>query len=222
MGKRVKAKKKPTISAEKVRQHYVDYILEYEKKPSTVFKFCKSIGIEEHVFYKYYGSFKAIEKAIWREYATVTIDRLKSDNSYATFSAREKVLAFYYTLVEVLNQNKSFIAIQLSNKKSMATSPVFMRKFRKEFDLWVNEVLEEGRLSGEIVKRPYIDQRYGALLWIHLGFILMFWQRDDSVEFEKTDEAIEKSVNLAFDVMGKGLVDDVFNFGKFLIQTARG
>jgi hypothetical protein len=55
-----------------------------------------------------------------------------------------------------------------------------------------------------------------------MHFVLMFWVKDESAEFEKTDEAIEKSVNLAFDLMGKGVVDNVFEFGKFLFQQAKG
>jgi hypothetical protein len=58
-------------------------------------------------------------------------------------------------------------------------------------------------------------------LWFHLHFILRFWCNDDSRDFEKTDEAIEKSVNLAFDLIGKGVLDNAFDFGKFLFQQAK-
>jgi hypothetical protein len=39
--------------------------------------------------------------------------------------------------------------------------------------------------------------------------------------FEKTDAAIEKSVNLAFDLIGKGILDNALDFGKFLYQNSK-
>ncbi|MEQ8364354.1 MAG: TetR family transcriptional regulator C-terminal domain-containing protein [Cyclobacteriaceae bacterium] len=218
---KTKKKAKVAIGADKIRQEYINYILENEKKPSSVFKFCKTIGIKEGDFYRCYGSFKALEKAIWKEYAQSTIDRLKSDSNYAAFSAREKVLAFYFTLVEILKEERSFILFQLKKRKLPSSPPSFIRKFKKEFDAWASEVIEEGKQTDEIAKRPFLDQRYVPLLWFHLHFVLMFWVKDESAEFEKTDEAIEKSVNLAFDLMGKGVVDNVFEFGKFLFQQAK-
>lgn len=224
MKKSIKTKKKAknTVGADKIKQEYVNYVLEHEKRPYTVFKFCKNIGIKEDSFYKFYGSFKALEKAIWKEYAISTIYRLKSDSNYAAFSAREKVLAFYFTLIEILKEERSFILFQLKKRKLPSAPPSFIRKFKKEFDPWASEVIEEGKQTDEIAKRPYLDQRYGSLLWFHMHFVLMFWVKDESADFEKTDEAIEKSVNLAFDLMGKGVVDNVFEFGKFLVQQAKG
>ncbi|MBX2943545.1 MAG: TetR/AcrR family transcriptional regulator [Cyclobacteriaceae bacterium] len=223
MKKMVKSgKKAQSMGADKIREEYIAYILEQEKRPSTVFGFCKTIGIKEDTFYSHYGSFKALEKAIWQEYAQSTIDRLKSDSNYASFSAREKVLAFHFTLIEILKEERSFILFQLEKRTLRSSPPSFIRKFKKEFDVWTSEVIEEGKQSDEIAKRPYLDQKYGSLLWLHLHFVLMFWMKDDSAEFEKTDEAIEKSVNLAFDLMEKGVVDNVFEFGKFLFQQAKG
>jgi hypothetical protein len=42
---------------------------------------------------------------------------------------------------------------------------------------------------------------------------------DTSNAFEKTDAAIEKSVNLAMDLMGKSPLDAALDFGKFLFQN---
>ncbi|MEQ9414728.1 MAG: hypothetical protein RIF39_12905, partial [Cyclobacteriaceae bacterium] len=147
---KTKKKAKVAIGADKIRQEYINYILENEKKPSSVFKFCKTIGIKEGDFYRCYGSFKALEKAIWKEYAQSTIDRLKSDSNYAAFSAREKVLAFYFTLVEILKEERSFILFQLKKRKLPSSPPSFIRKFKKEFDAWASEVIEEGKQTDEI------------------------------------------------------------------------
>jgi len=50
-------------------------------------------------------------------------------------------------------------------------------------------------------------------------FVLNFWLNDDSAQFEKTDAAIEKAVHLSFDLMGKGPLDTMVDFAKFLYQN---
>ncbi|MFN6082873.1 MAG: TetR/AcrR family transcriptional regulator, partial [Bacteroidota bacterium] len=61
--------------------------------------------------------------------------------------------------------------------------------------------------------------RYGEALWVNMLFVTGFWLKDQSAGFEKTDEAIERSVNLAFDLMGRSPLDSMIDFGKFLFQN---
>jgi hypothetical protein len=79
----------------------------------------------------------------------------------------------------------------------------------------------DGKTRGEVAARPYLDKQYPALFWFHLGFVLLFWKDDDSAGFEKTDAAVEKSVNLAFDLIGKGALDTAIDFAKFIYQTKK-
>ncbi|MEQ8304713.1 MAG: TetR family transcriptional regulator C-terminal domain-containing protein [Cyclobacteriaceae bacterium] len=219
--KKTKKKSSKVDPSAKIRSGYMDFVLDKGKKPESVYKLCKVLGIKEGEFYQYYASFKALEKSIWKEYASGTIERIKADSNYAMFNSRERVLAFYFTLLERLLEDRSFVTQQLGKWKSPAYPPPFVRKFKKEFDAWAQEVIAEGLSQGEIAKRPFLDKRYGDLLWFHLQFVLMFWYKDSSAGFEKTDEAIEKSVNLAFDIIGKGVLDNALDFGKFLFQQSR-
>lgn len=204
-----------------IKEAFMRFVLEHERKPSNVYQFCKSVGISEDAFYQFFSSFKALEKSIWKEYAVDTIGRIKADGNYSKFSSREKLLAFYFTLIEELRANRSFVLIKIGKWKIPSVTPPALKKFKVEFEHWAEEVIEEGKVTSEIAKRPYLDKRYVSLLWLHLNFILKFWSHDDSNDFEKTDEAIERSVNLAFDVIGKGLVDNAFEFGKFLYQQRK-
>ena len=51
---------------------------------------------------------------------------------------------------------------------------------------------------------------------MQLGFLLKFWVEDTSESFEKTDQAIEKSVQTAFDVFDNTPLSALLDFGKFL------
>jgi DNA polymerase III delta prime subunit len=80
-------------------------------------------------------------------------------------------------------------------------------------------ILNEGMQSKEITERKFISDKYADAQWLNLLFITNFWVNDHSINFEKSDEAIEKSVNLAFDLMGQTALDSMLNFGKFLFQN---
>jgi AcrR family transcriptional regulator len=219
--KKNRSKSKTGSGAAGLKKAYREFLLKEGKQPPSVFSFCQSLGIEEQEFYKHFASFEVLEKMVWQEFITDTRKRLEADENYAGFSAREKILSFYFTLAEQLKQDRSFVLQQLKGWNKPGLMPVFLKGFKKSFDEWIKGVIAAGVQSGEIAKRPYLDERYYMLFWIHLMFILQFWSHDDSVDFEKTDAAIEKSVNLAFDLIGKGILDNAIDFGKFLYQTAK-
>jgi hypothetical protein len=51
---------------------------------------------------------------------------------------------------------------------------------------------------------------------VQLGFLIKFWIEDSSADFEKTDQAIEKSVQTAFDVFDNTPLSALVDFAKFL------
>lgn len=213
--------KSKAISATQIIGNYRDYLLSEGKQPASIFKFCKDHGFKEAEFYQFFGSFEALEKSIWKEFIDGTRKRMEADSSYQAFSTREKILTFYFMLVESLKTDRSFVLQQLKSWKNPSVIPSFLKGFKTSFEEWINTVLNEGKGTGEIAKRPFLDQRYDMLFWLHLMFILQFWSHDDSANFEKTDAAIEKSVNLAFDLIGKGVLDNAIDFGKFLYQNSK-
>ncbi len=217
-----KAKSKSKDAASRIAEGYKEYLLTEGKAPASVFLFCKKIGLKEEEFYACFGSFKAIEKTVWVNYFDRVKTNLVADKDYGKFTAREKMLAFYFSLTEVFKNDRSFILVQLEDWKNPVMIPLFLKGFHSSFEEWAAGVIHEGKGSGEIARRPFIDQQYQHVLWIHFLFILRFWVNDDSPGFEKTDVAIEKSVNLAFDLIGKGVLDNTIDFGKFLYQNFKG
>lgn len=219
--KKTSKKSAQPVSAETIIAAYQEHVLMEGKQPSTVFRFCRDIGIQEADFYKIAGSFEALERLIWAGYMEKTIARLEGDADYTNFSAREKMLAFYFTLAEELKSNRSFCVLLLNRHPKLEIVPGFLKTFKSRFETFVDSVLNDGKTKGEVAERPYLDKRYPQLFWVHLALLLMFWKGDDSAGFEKTDAFIEKSVNLAFDLIGKGAVDSAIDFGKFLYQTSK-
>ena len=205
---------------EKIQKAYKEYVLEKGTAPPSVYIFAKKLKMPEAEFYEYYNSFAAIESDAWLEYMRQTLLSLEADAAYGQYSVREKLLAFYYTWIEVLKNDRSYVVYSYQRlKQPVARHTGTLQPFKNAFYNYATELMMEGRESREVVTRPVVSDRYVDGLWMQLLYILDFWVKDLSRGFESTDTAIEKSVNTSFDLMGKSVVDSVLDLAKFMYQN---
>ncbi|WP_215222794.1 TetR family transcriptional regulator C-terminal domain-containing protein [Echinicola shivajiensis] len=204
----------------KLIEQFKNHVLENGKEPVSVFKFTQSLKMKEVDFYAFFSNFTGIKRAIWQSFFKETITILNNQEVYQEYSGREKLLAFFYTWIEELKNNRSYLLTLYGTDKFPKSSlPQELGGFRQDFKEYINEILQAGEETEEIASRPYISEKYDEALWLQVLFIFRFWIKDNSEGFEKTDEAIEKSVNLAFDLMGKSALDTFIDFAKFLHQS---
>ena len=201
--------------AEKIKKSYKEQVLEHGGKPSSIFKFVKDLKIKEEVFYDEFNSFEAVEQEIWLDLLRNTMEAIQAEELYAQYSAREKLLAFYYTFIEMMKSERSFI-LQTARFKPGSS---LLKAFKKQFMVFIDEILLEASETEEVKKRPYVSDQYREGIWVQFLFVLRFWIKDDSKGFEKTDVLIEKAVNLSFDLMGKGPLDAAVDLAKFILQN---
>lgn len=203
-----------------ILEGYKNHVLEHGLAPNSVFKFAKDLKMKEVDFYTYFTSFEAIKSAIWVHIFEETIQQVESLEVFREYSAREKFLSFLFTWVEVLKKNRSYLlSLYLPKSQSAIGMSNEVGEFKQKFKDFANEIILEGKETDEIANRPIISDRYDEALWFQTAFVLKYWLEDRSPSFEKTDAAIEKSVNLAFDLMGKSALDSFLDFAKFLYQT---
>ena len=214
---------------EKIRKAYTEYVLENGKQPISVFQFTKKLKIAEADFYTHYASFDAIEADIWLTFFNEAKTTVEADESSQAYSVREKLLAFYYTWIELLKAQRSFAVYSFGRLReerqgargmgNMPRQSQVLKPFKEAFFDYARDLLAEGRESKEVEPRPFITDRYPNALWGQTLYLLDFWVRDVSKNFEKTDSAIEKSVNTTFDLIGRSPLDTLFDFAKFMYQN---
>ena len=206
-------------TTESIKKAYIDYVLTEGEEPKSVYVFAKKNKMTEAEFYNHFGSFKALEQNIWAGIATNTLAEIKGQEVWPQYSAREKALSYFYAFFELLKQQRSFAVYSVNKQpKSITTPPVFA-ELRTVFESFCNEILTEGLESGELSDRKFFSKRYKDALWVQFGFVLHFWINDSSTGFEKTDEAIEKGVNVTFDLFQRSPIDNLFEYGKFLAKN---
>ena len=199
-----------------IREAYKNYWLENGKRPVSVYAFCQLLALQETAFYDMYSSFDAVEKDLWLSFFQDTVDKLKEDETYRQYSAREKLLTFYFLWVQQLRENRSFILHQKENHRIPGLHLEKLETFRHAFYDYIRELIKEGYQTGEIKERKYISDQYVHGFWMQALFVLRYWTKDTSERFEMTDAAIEKAVNLSFQLISSNTLDSLLDFGKFM------
>ena len=210
--------KKKKITSNEILSWYMDYVLEHNQQPKTVYAFAKANNFEESLFYEFFGSFDAIEKQVFSTFHQNTVRVIKSSDDYATYEPRHKLLSYYFTFFENLTANRSYVKFALDQHKTNLKAMVLLKDLKREFTSYIEH------LGIELidVKQEQFDrvQQRGLkeTAWLQLLLTIKFWLDDTSPAFEKTDIFIEKSVNTSFDVLDVAPVKSLINFGKFIFK----
>lgn len=210
--------KKKEINAVEIITNYMSYVLEHNSKPNSVYSFAKENKFEEAIFYQFFGSFEAIEKAIFNTFFENTITILNKSEDYQSFDARNKLLSFYYTFFENLTANRSYVVATLDSKKLDLKKLDVLSSLKTSFTDYIDS-LEIETIDFKQKNIAQIQQKsIKETAWIQLLITLKFWMNDTSASFEKTDIFIEKSVNTSFDVIDSTPLKSIIDLGKFLYK----
>lgn len=208
-------------TADEIKEAYIDYVLTNNEQPKSVYIFAKQLGTTEQEFYNFFASFIGIEKSIWSALAAQALAELQLQEVWAKYTSREKVLAFFYGFVELLKARRSFAIYSLKKYRGSLSSPEVLDNAKAVFENFAETVISQGLSSGELADRKFLTKRYKDALWVQFGIILQFWLNDNSTGFEKTDEAIERGINVTFDLFQRSPLDNIFEYGKFITRNSR-
>lgn len=218
MEKTAEKRAKKEVTKAQWTSAYINYALTEGGRPASVFAFAKTMKAPEADFYAHFNSFEGLERGIWQDWFRDTLQAVERDPAYAEYTVREKLLAFYFTWLETLKQNRSFALKCFEGAELKNLDPDFLADLKASFKEYIRTLIAEGKDTTEIAGRPLSNQ-YDKAFWMHFLFINRFWLKDDSKGFEKTDAAVEKSIHLALDLVGRGPLDSMIDFAKFLFQN---
>lgn len=210
--------KKKEITNQDILGFYIDYFLENNKAPHSVYKFAKQYNFEEAFFYANFSSFEQIEKTFFTSLFQQTISLLEKSEDFESYDARTKLLSFYFTYFEMLTANRSFTVALLKENKNKLKSLSKLTELRKHFKQFFDTLdIEKIDLKQEKLIE-FQEKTMSEMAWFQFLFTLKFWIEDTSLSFEKTDIFIEKSVNTSFDLMDIAPLKSLIDFGKFMWQ----
>ncbi|MFA9190221.1 TetR family transcriptional regulator C-terminal domain-containing protein [Flavobacterium sp. FZUC8N2.13] len=212
------ATKKNKISKEAIVSMYMNYTLEHNEKPKSVYLFSKLNEFTETEFYNFFGNLESIEKEIYNVFLEKTIELLNKDANYESYDMKSKLLSFYFTFFELLTANRSYVSMNLKEGKNQLKTLMLLSGLRTNFKKFIGDITtDEFRIQQEKIQE-YQEKAIQESAWIQFLFTLKFWLEDGSQNFEKTDVYIEKSVKLSFELINIAPINSLIDFGKFIIK----
>ena len=211
------AKKKNSTSTDLI-SYYMEYTLEHNAAPKSVYIFAKKYNFQEEIFYKYFGNFDALEQTIFKTFFDNTIILLEKSDDYKSYESRNQLLSFYYSFFELLTANRSYVVYALEGNKNNLTKSKSLKGLKHSFTKYI-ESLNIPLLE---IKQETLDKIQNTTLketaWLQLSLTIKYWLKDTSPSFEKTDVFIEKSVNTSFDILNTKPIKSIIDLGKFLYK----
>ena len=201
---------------QKIYDAYSTQVLEHEKEPKSVYLFCKKNKIEETDFYNSFASLEDIKESIFSKFFDNAYMLISKEKGFDAQVPKEKLLSFYFTFFEVLQLNRSYVLFILSNSGEKMQKLSSLRRLRNSFKQFASGLIEQGNTSKQSILTKHPELIFSEGAWLQLLFLLKFWMEDSSPSFEKTDIAIEKSVQTVFELFDNTPLDSVIDFGKFL------
>ena len=204
---------------DQILRAYIDFVLNENRQPPSVYTFSKGLGFSESEFYQNYSSFGAVEAEFWVQVFERTRGKTSMDLAWERLRFRERVLLFAFTLTQNLLAERSFALFTLKRNRASEQAQGIWRRFHDAFQSFFEPLVSGAIESGELMNRRLLRDRYVDAIWAQTLFVLRFWAQDSSDGFERTDEAIEKGFNLTIDLMSRSAVDNVIDYGKFLVRN---
>ena len=216
--KKVSPKKVSVLDTDQIISAYMEDVLNHEKKPATVYGFCKAHGFEETSFYQFFGNIEALEKGVWEAFFSQTMRLLQKNEDFTNSSSREKMLGFFFSFFELLTLNRSYVLFTLKSDKNMLHGLMALKGLRNHFKSFTKDLIDLDNSSAQSKLTQFQPAIFSEAAWVQLLFTIKFWMEDSSPGFEKTDILIEKSINTVFEVFNNTPLEQVFDLGKFLFK----
>ena len=207
---------KKKLSKDDIISSFMNYRIDSGKTSVEISNFLKSSNISKKEFEKYFSNFDTLEKYIYQLLFEKTLILLDENSDYATFEKKNKLISFYYTFFELLSVNRTYIELSLSTLGYNELK--YLSKLKKHFTRYVKKLnIDSFDLKSDSLNKTKSNITK-ELAWFQLLGCIKFWLEDTSVNFEKTDILIEKSINTTFELINTQPLESLIDLGKFLLK----
>ena len=161
---------------------------------------------------------KSFERAVIQEQMRRAIQTVEEDSAFEQYSAREKVLALYYTWVEEITPREEWFRLLFPQGRLSFILQDYTSGLAHIINPFIEGIIRQGTQTGEIASRSFFSQNAHKMGGVIAWGIMAYWIEDKSEQYGQTDAFIEKTVNFYFDILQPGALDSGIDFVRFLTQ----
>ena len=204
------------MEKDEILKAYSNFVLEKNRRPESVYSFTKYVEIEENKFYDHFSVFEELEQEIINSFVQNAVDLTTKEQKKDSEGPKESLLTFYFTLTEVLKANRSLVKFILPLEKGELMRFRSLKLGKRTFLKFVDSLQVDAMALSFIPNEKFRDKAIASGAWLQFCSIVLYWLKDDSKGFEKTDLFIEKSLRLSFDLTESRAVESFIDLGKFM------
>ena len=204
------------MEKDEILKAYSNFVLEKNRRPESVYRFTKYVEIEENEFYNHFSVFEELEQEIINSFVQNAVDLTTKEQKKDSEGPKESLLTFYFTLTEVLKANRSLVKFILPLEKGELMRFRSLKLGKRTFLKFVDSLQVDAMALSFIPNEKFRDKAIASGAWLQFCSIVLYWLKDDSKGFEKTDLFIEKSLRLSFDLTESRAVESFIDLGKFM------
>jgi len=195
---------------------YIDHLQQSGRPYVSAHALCHDLKINEKEFYNEFPSISAVEKAFWRQWIDHIISAVTGGEEWEAFSAKEQYLAFLFAFAGHALERRSLLEQRFA-KLTLLCSPEALEGLKHSFKDFAAGIIARGMEQGDIAHRGPLGDFYPEVLYIHWRSVLGYYLKDESSGFERTDAFIEKTVELAFNLLRSQALDSAADLFRFLL-----
>jgi hypothetical protein len=197
---------------------YADYVWLYNKEPESIAEFCNFASIATEDFTQHFDGVTSLKKTLLTNVFESAYERVLIASEENEYSNRERCLALFFTLIEEFQAYKKYLAQRYQLKNTPSTMEEW-RPFNQLFVEKTRNLNTDSRVNWLRDKLPgKITSEVNGIL-VGWNYVFRVWLADDTEEQTTTDAAIEKTVHLYFDFATTNQMEQLLDFGKFLMST---
>lgn len=186
---------------------------------TTMKEITQKAGFSEPVIYKYFPTKEHLLFAYFEESFKEIKNNLKEHALFPELSFAEQLQMIMNSTLEKYSKNRAFVkeAFKSIFFYNLSVTITELEKHKTYFLDFINELLDVSIEAGEISELPYRDFITKSL-WDYHIYIVSYWSRDESEDYEKTTQLIDKTIGLLQSVLASKVLDKSMDLINFFIR----
>lgn len=186
---------------------------------TTMKEISQKAGFSEPVIYKYFPTKEHLLFSYFEEAFLEIKDELKNNLVFQELSFAEQLQMLMNSTVEYHSKNRAFVVAAFKSifSYNLSVTVEELEKHKGQFLEFINQLLDVAIDSEELPDIPYRDFITKSL-WDYHIYMVSYWARDDSEDYEKTTQLIDKTVGLLHAVLESKILDKSMDLVSFFLR----
>jgi len=197
----------------------VDVISEKGFRSASMREIANRAEVGDATIYNYFSSKEKLLYGYCEYVQEQVIDELKGISDFHEYTLQEQLHQFVEVQLQTWLPAREFLKEVF---EQTFASPVAgyerIQPTRELFSKTVIELLDAAIEAGEIPDQPY-RELLPRLAWDYMNAVLAYWLQDDSDQFSNTTQVVDRSVEIAFQLLKGGLIGKSIDLVSFLFRS---